>query len=139
MGGLNQVLISITGRKTKVGRPANFCYAPVVMDEARLRSLMEQINSGQLSRNKNFEAFKDPVVRDARDRQTRIEAIKALVTEGAPREVRLDRDPKQNGIWRLVCYFPRWDLSWSAWLRDFELDLLADHPQLGSLISKNRV
>lgn len=117
----------------------DFWYAASVMDEAALRTLLGQVNSGKLSRNKNFAAYQDPSVQNARARHHRIQAIKVLVTESSPDELTLEPDPSQPGRWHLMFRFARWDFSWSAWLYEVELDLLADHPELSGLIQSRRV
>ena len=105
------------------------------MDTSRLKSLMEQIQSGKLSRNRDYDAFADPLVRQARDRHKRILALTELLHEGRPVQVRLTRDRDHN---RLSCRFPQLDLAWVAYLLDFELDLLLADQEIRQILTPDR-
>jgi len=107
-----------------------FCYAAGMKNE-RLLELIEQINTGQLSRNKDFEAFKDPTVRDARDRQFRLQTLKRILGQAQRVTLQLDRVDH----WKLTCRFPEWDFIWSAFLRDFEVKLLREDPEISKIMS----
>lgn len=102
------------------------------MREEHLRSLMEQVKSGELSRNKHFDRFRDPLVREARRRQKRLEKLASLLSEA--RDVTLDRGNRGSGTWLLGCTFPDQHIKWSASLDDFELEMLQNHPKVRQLM-----
>lgn len=110
---------------------AVFCYAAQMKNE-RLRALIEQINKGQLSRNKNFEAFKDPVVRNAREKSNRLTILKQIL--GEAETVSLEREGERR--WKLSCRFPKWDFSWSAWLLDVEVSLLREDAEIEKILQQ---
>lgn len=114
-----------------LGFPGFFCYAAQMKNE-RLSALIEQINAGQLSRNKNFVAFREPLVRQARDRQQRIHTLKQILNEAEKIDIRPDRE----GYWKLDCRFSKWDFNWSAWLRDFEVKLLRKDPEIEKMLDQ---
>jgi hypothetical protein len=104
------------------------------MKEERLRSLMEQIKSGELRRNKNYDAFRDPIVREARRRQKRLSALESLLSEKG--SVTLDRNRHGSSPWLLGYTCPRRGFTWSANLDDFEVDMLRAHPRIRELLGE---
>ena len=102
------------------------------MNEQHIRQLIGKIDLGYLSRNKDFEAFRDPEVREAKRRQARLASlIKLLATpEMDELEVALEEAGGRSDTWKLECRWPKWNLWWSAWLKDFEIDFLLSHPRV---------
>ena len=109
---------------------------PPMRDE-RLRSLMERINRGDLSRNKDFDAFRDPAVREARHRYQRLCALEALLLEADAGSLSLARAGEDGHLWQLSCKLPQWEFSWCAYLKDFELDMLRQNPEMRALLEKS--
>ena len=100
-------------------------------NEAALINFMGQINSGALSRNKHFEAFKNPLVKEAKQRQVRIDFLATIVSDPDRWHWALKPEPGNNDDWRLICRSKDLAARWTAKLRGFELELLFQHPQSG--------
>ncbi len=109
----------------------------IAMREERLKSLIASIHSGELSRNKDYDAFLDPMVMDARRRHARIRALTGLLTEATFSELSLEKNLEHEGNWRLHCRFPDWDFSWSAYLKDFEIHLLYANARVREVLEKH--
>lgn len=94
-------------------------------------ALIREINAGRLSRNKHFEAYKRPEVREAKRRLRRVHAL-ALIFDRAREEswrISLRREKFKEDRWKLSCHSSQWRFRWSAYLKDFEVELLWDFPQ----------
>jgi len=89
---------------------------------------MLTMQAGELSRNKHFDAYQDPLVRQARRRQTRLESLARTLADPDTREVSVRRDAANPNLWRLRCLSDRYGVAWSASLLDFEIEMLAEHP-----------
>jgi len=102
--------------------------------DARLPILIDRIQAGQLSRNQHFEAYGDPVVRDARDRHARLGKLAEILAEpeGGGWEFSLKHRGETHGEtrWELFCRSRKLNLSWSAKLHYFELELLREDPRV---------
>lgn len=105
-----------------------FCYAAPVMSERHLAALIRQIDAGDLSKNKNFEAYADPLVREAKQRQLRLQAIRDILQQAERGSWQLHVNCDDSGQWLLRCRSARWNLDWSASLREFEIELLREWP-----------
>lgn len=103
------------------------CYPWRMKNEARLTAIMRQIDFEGMSRNKQFEAFQDPLVRDARDRLSRLRKLARLLSDDDGWTFSMSRERDRNGLWTLTCRHPSMDAHWIAKLRDFELEILRHH------------
>ena len=94
--------------------------------EARLAEIMKEMDFGGMSRNKHFDAFKDPLVRDARDRLNRLHKLAAMLSrdENADWLISLSKERDRHGLWTLRAQGRRINAGWTAKLRDFELEIL---------------
>jgi len=95
-------------------------------NEARLVSIIKEIDFGGLSRNKHFDAYSDPLVREARSVLTRVRTLADLLSnqEKGTWVVSLSPNCDRDGFWTLTCHSKRIDAHWIARLRHFELDML---------------
>jgi len=117
----------------RVNRRPVLWYPVPMKNEARLTQIMRDIDFRGLSRNKSFEAFEDPTVRDARDRLARIKKLAVLLSEDEDQawSFSLSRERDRHGLWTLECRSNRMDARWVAKLRDFELEILRHHSRSG--------
>ena len=108
------------------------------MNEARIRQLMSRIQTGELSRNRNFDAFSDPEVRLARELCMRAESlIRFLERHGVDNLfMELKRDRARRDTFVLNCNSRKWRFRWAAYLRRFELQLLMEHVGLRPYLNR---
>ncbi|CAM2065966.1 hypothetical protein SCOR_11340 [Sulfidibacter corallicola] len=108
------------------------------MNEKRLADLIRMIQRGELSRNRHFEAYKDPTVRQAKRAHLRLQAIYRLVDQyGGDR---LDVEVRQEGeLHHLTFHAPQWNFTWAAFLRPFEYAVLRDHVAFRELLDHSLV
>ena len=104
------------------------------MKEERIRSLIQQISKGKLSRNKHFVRYLDPEVREARHRRDRLSALTALLSESEPDVLTLEKEEGSRDIWKLVCSFSKWAFSWSAFLNRYEIELLRENGRVRKML-----
>ncbi|MDJ0840232.1 MAG: hypothetical protein QNK37_27225 [Acidobacteriota bacterium] len=104
-------------------------------NEARLAAIMKQIDFKGLSRNKNFDTFKDPLVRDARDRLNRLHRLAAMLSgdESIDWDAKLSGARDRQGLWTLTCRSRRSDARWVARLHDFELEILRHYSRSAAI------
>ncbi len=100
----------------------------LAMDETKLRKLIKKMQAGELSRNKNYDAYGDPAVRQAKRRQLRLESLAKTLADPNICEISLVPDKTEPKLWRLKCRSEAYELTWTATLREFEIDLLIEHP-----------
>ena len=100
------------------------------MSEGKLRALVKQIDTGGLSRNKNYELFRDPLVKEAKRRQVRLHALRRLLCNPNPPELALEKEDRQPPIWTLMIKMSRLDFSWKVRLLSFEMELLLEEPRV---------
>ena len=98
----------------------------VMKKEARLASIIKEIDFGEFSRNKHFDAYRDPLVGDARARLSRVHALADLLgsDSAAAWDIKLSPERDRHGLWTLTCRNRRLEGRWVAKLRDFELEML---------------
>jgi hypothetical protein len=108
-----------------------------MMKDERLQLLMDHIETGLLSRNKHFDLFKDPLVREARRRVARLRKLHGILNRTAAEgwQFRLAKERGENDQWMLTCRSDKLNIRWSARLRAFELDRLRDHPTLNEMLT----
>jgi len=102
--------------------------------EARLPILIDRIQSGQLSRNKHFEAYRDPMVREARRRSARLGKLRRVLVEAESGEWEFMLQNSGEDAWLLHCRSDKLNLSWTAKLQFFELEMLREEPRVRHLL-----
>lgn len=101
-------------------------------DVVRIRALVNDIQTGRLSRNRHFDAFQDKDVRFARQLVFRAQSL-ARFLERHPSDdlfVEIKPDRERRDTYLLNCVSRRWRFSWAAYLDRAELDILADQDPL---------
>ena len=105
------------------------------MSEPRVVTLIRQFEAGKLSRNENPELFNDAAVRDARHRQVRLARLGDILL--ASRQERWDislSSTGAHGAWMLSCCCPRLKFQWYARLKDYEIALLREGPEIRRIL-----
>ena len=99
------------------------------------------MDTGELSRNRCFEAFHDPVVREARKRHERLKRLAGIVRQAGTGawNVVLKKIRSKPATWRVTCQSVKWKLRWAAHLCELEIDLLCEDPEIGIILAGCRV
>lgn len=106
------------------------------MKRQRLAQLIETLQAGKLSRNKHFDAHRDPEVQEARVRQLRLNALAELLVQDEDGMV-IEIEPCADGSsWILKLSAQKWRLRWQAKLLDVEVDWLKNHPPIETCMAE---
>jgi hypothetical protein len=108
-------------------------------DVVRIRALFNEIQLGHLSRNRHFEAFKDPDVRFARQLVFRAQSLARFLERHCKEDlfVELKPDRERRDTYLLNCVSKRWRFSWAAYLDRAEIDILAEQDPLRPFFRKH--
>lgn len=107
-----------------------------VMEKQRLAHLMNILRSGELSRNKNFDAHQQPDVKHAKMRQLRLDAIAELLSHDH-QLLEIDLEPlTDHSVWMMNLKAEKWRLRWQAKLLDFEVAWLQEHPATAARMAR---
>lgn len=108
------------------------------MNDGNILALMQEIDAGRLSRNRHFDAYKQPEVREAKRRQQRVRALAGIFARAEQESWRISLQPERSkqGLWKLSCHSTRWCFRWSAYLKDFEMKLLWELPRVRPYLAR---
>ncbi len=103
--------------------------------DARLQALIQEMEEGRLSRNKNFDAYNRPDVANAWARRKRLYRLWDMMDKVELQGWRFSLQASEEaGSWTLTCHSEKLNGSWVARLFDFELHLLHRHPRGRALL-----
>ncbi|MBO1321209.1 hypothetical protein [Acanthopleuribacter pedis] len=90
-----------------------------------MAELVRAIQQGKLSRNRHFEAFKDPLVQEARTIHRRLQSLTQLLEQHPARELEVAAVRERNQV-RVDVKVTRLHLSWTARFSPTEYGLLLE-------------
>lgn len=107
------------------------------MMERDLKELTQLVQAGKLSRNKHFDAYRDPDVREARRGAARLQTVAELLRRHRedPNEVRVARLAAKRGL-HLEIHVRTVDVVWNTYLREHEHDLLREDDELDLILQR---
>lgn len=108
-----------------------------MLRKARLAGVIKEIDFSGMSRNKNFDAYKDPLVREARERLNRVQHLADIMSRKLEDgwDFVLSENRDRHGLWTLTGRNPKLDALWTAKLQDYELDILKHYSRSPALRS----
>lgn len=95
------------------------------MKDARLADLVRAIQQGKLSRNRHFEAFKDPLVQEARSIHLRLQTLTRMLEQHAAHDLEVEA-VRETDQFRVHVKVSRLHLSWTARFNAVEFGLLLE-------------
>lgn len=96
------------------------------MKEKETVELITKMELGLLSRNRHFDAYRDPLVQSASRDYKRLSQLLSLFERVEDQDLDVSLRPygRHRDLWQLVCRGKRLHYVWTAFLKQHELELL---------------